>query len=602
MHIKRLLLRSFGKFKNYELKGLTAGMNIICGPNEAGKSTIAAFIRAMMYSFPVRRIKELSVDDRAKYTNWDGTDMEGELDICLSDGKTFTINRRITAVGGGSRRDKVTIIDKLTGETVSEAAGMEPGEYFFNMSGDTYVRTLYIGQQDHAVSGSNDEIGRKLSNLKQSADEDISYLQALNTLKGIRRSISNQLRKGKLDAILNEITIIRDEIAELQRLNEEIYELEEKMIILKHNKAKMITGKESYENISDIKNYFGIYEAALKKLSNVKELLTEAEKEKERIEKNKPTGKTGILSVFFAVSVVSIVSVVSAILAIISIADTSLIKVILVIVLFIVFIAMSVYLFIRNDRNGKSKILSGRIERLREEASANGEELSLSESKLADAFGSNDLTKVRAFLEKSQYYDNGNVLKITEEIGTVFREITEIKAGKRSLAEAEEELALLEEESAKLKDEFEAAGLAIDILEDCHAKLKSEYLPPLNSLVTRIYSNLTGGRYNDVRIEPVSMDLSAGGDYSAGIRNSGYLSLGTNEQLYLSLRMGIAAMISDGFPDGLPPVILDDSFLHFDEERKYNALKFFKDWQGQIILFTIDSSDIIKNCGNYIVL
>ena len=58
MKIDSIYIESFGKFKNYKLD-FKDGMNIIYGDNEAGKSTIMAFIEMMFYG---RTAQEKSTD------------------------------------------------------------------------------------------------------------------------------------------------------------------------------------------------------------------------------------------------------------------------------------------------------------------------------------------------------------------------------------------------------------------------------------------------------------------------------------------------------------------------------------------------------------
>ena len=50
MKIKTLHLIAFGKFKQTTIE-LDDGFNLIYGPNEAGKSTIQAFIEGMFFGF-----------------------------------------------------------------------------------------------------------------------------------------------------------------------------------------------------------------------------------------------------------------------------------------------------------------------------------------------------------------------------------------------------------------------------------------------------------------------------------------------------------------------------------------------------------------------
>ena len=50
LEITRLELVGFGKFRERTID-LTSGLNLIEGPNEAGKSTIQSFITGMFYGF-----------------------------------------------------------------------------------------------------------------------------------------------------------------------------------------------------------------------------------------------------------------------------------------------------------------------------------------------------------------------------------------------------------------------------------------------------------------------------------------------------------------------------------------------------------------------
>ena len=55
MIIKSLEIISFGKFKNKTID-FDDGLNVICGDNESGKSTIMSFIYAMLYGFGAKNI------------------------------------------------------------------------------------------------------------------------------------------------------------------------------------------------------------------------------------------------------------------------------------------------------------------------------------------------------------------------------------------------------------------------------------------------------------------------------------------------------------------------------------------------------------------
>ena len=50
--LKKLYIENFGTFQNKKLDGLDQGLNIIYAPNEAGKSTICAFIHGVLFGWP----------------------------------------------------------------------------------------------------------------------------------------------------------------------------------------------------------------------------------------------------------------------------------------------------------------------------------------------------------------------------------------------------------------------------------------------------------------------------------------------------------------------------------------------------------------------
>ncbi|MFH1130441.1 MAG: AAA family ATPase, partial [Pseudomonadota bacterium] len=58
MLITDLHVDGFGQFANFRLEGLGPRMNLIVGPNEAGKTTLHAFMRAVLYGFPDGRSRQ----------------------------------------------------------------------------------------------------------------------------------------------------------------------------------------------------------------------------------------------------------------------------------------------------------------------------------------------------------------------------------------------------------------------------------------------------------------------------------------------------------------------------------------------------------------
>jgi len=79
--------------------------------------------------------------------------------------------------------------------------------------------------------------------------------------------------------------------------------------------------------------------------------------------------------------------------------------------------------------------------------------------------------------------------------------------------------------------------------------------------------------------------------------DSGLLSLGTIDQLYLSLRLSTIKEISD---ENLP-IILDESFVYYDKERLKNILEYLnercKDFQIIILTCSNREKEIMEELG-----
>ena len=104
--------------------------------------------------------------------------------------------------------------------------------------------------------------------------------------------------------------------------------------------------------------------------------------------------------------------------------------------------------------------------------------------------------------------------------------------------------------------------------------LQSSFQKRLKKSQVGKYSNV---KYNDVTGLVVEAE---NGNYISVEK----LSLGTIDQLYLSLRLSIIKELSEE----TVPILLDESFAYYDNERLKNILKYiseeFKDLQ--IIIFT----------------
>ena len=133
-----------------------------------------------------------------------------------------------------------------------------------------------------------------------------------------------------------------------------------------------------------------------------------------------------------------------------------------------------------------------------------------------------------------------------------------------------------------LNERREALTLARQTLAQANAALAERFSPRLVREASELFSELTGGRYARVQISR-QMELEAG-QPDAAMRRSLFLSGGTADELYLSVRLAVCRLL---LPEDAP-LLLDDAFVMFDDDRLRLALRLLQREAAnrQILLFT----------------
>ena len=93
MKLTSLFVRGFGRFSEDEIGPFDPGITVVYGPNEAGKSTLLAFIRTMLFGFPPRQYNS--------HFPPTGNDRHGgRVEFCDDEGQTWTLERFAGGKGG----------------------------------------------------------------------------------------------------------------------------------------------------------------------------------------------------------------------------------------------------------------------------------------------------------------------------------------------------------------------------------------------------------------------------------------------------------------------------------------------------------------------
>ena len=128
--------------------------------------------------------------------------------------------------------------------------------------------------------------------------------------------------------------------------------------------------------------------------------------------------------------------------------------------------------------------------------------------------------------------------------------------------------------------EIEALTLALDTIGELSGQITNQVGAALRRRTSQILSGITGGKYNEILMdENLHMSVNTGERIVPLER----LSRGTLEQIYFALRMAAGELLCGKEPF---PVILDDVFGMYDEERLAGVLRWMYDEGRQIIIST----------------
>lgn len=159
---------------------------------------------------------------------------------------------------------------------------------------------------------------------------------------------------------------------------------------------------------------------------------------------------------------------------------------------------------------------------------------------------------------------------------------SELKEKKTIYSNLEEQLEELKEtgEEYKVQDNTrKALELAIQKLEEHSKDVHQELSVKLNKKASAILSEITDGKYEMLLVdEKLKMSL-----YTEGRKISiEQVSRGTIEQIYFALRMAAGEILYEEEY----PVILDDTFVYYDDKRLENTMRWLLKSKKQVIIFT----------------
>ena len=187
-----------------------------------------------------------------------------------------------------------------------------------------------------------------------------------------------------------------------------------------------------------------------------------------------------------------------------------------------------------------------------------------------------------------------NTSSLRAELAAIKEKIKSVTASTPPVAVLERERYELQTKIKSYKEYTDVSDLALAALDEAFRDLRKNYSEVLDQRTAEIFTRLSDDKYLSVSVSK-SMELSVTTTDAFGTKESDYLSRGTEDQLYLAMRLAIAELITN---EGEKlPIFADDSFSQYDDGRTDKAFAFLKDYSKdkQIIMFTCHSH--IKNAA-----
>ena len=604
MKVEEIKINAFGTLKNKEIN-LSDKINIIHGKNESGKSTLLAYIKTAFYGIS-RNKNGKEISDYDKYKPWSGEEFSGKIKYTLDNGEQFEIfrdfNKKNPKIYNAKLEDVTNQfnIDKKEGS-----------QFFFEQVGideNIFTSTIMAEQQEVKLSEQRQNILiQKIANIAGTGNSNMSYNKAKDRLnKKQLDEVGTERTQGKpINILKNKIKNIEQILGKLNLYKENKSIIEQNKIKLKNKIQEQEQRKELIKQISELNGKIIIetekanYKRNIKeeKESRIQELINEKNKLIQENKNNKTNNKLFIIIFLVLISLL--------------IANIVIIKnkFITYTTLILVGAEIVIYYLAKAQKEKRKKeviknntdLINTKIELLEKEKEVIEEEIKTEENELK---AEKEHIKNKYNIELYDIENSKNDLEqITNEINEGKIKLNTLEIEEKGISSQLEELITLQEEHENLSEQLKEIeqknyeiNLAKEFLEKAYEKMKINITPKFTENLSQTIKNITNDKYSKVNINDENGLIieMQNGEYVSAEK----LSIGTIDQLYLSLRMSMVEEISKE----KMPIILDEAFAYYDDERLENILKYLIERfnNHQLIIFTCTNREKeILNKLNY---
>lgn len=590
MRLLELHIDGFGKFHDRTIS-FNDGINIIYGKNEAGKSTLHTFIRGMLFGIERGRGRAAKNDLYTKYEPWENSGTyEGWLRL-EKDGTIYRIERRFR-----KENKSLKIINETKG-LEEEATPAFVSSLLDGLTETMYNNTISIGQLKSATEdGMVTELKNYIANMNTTGNISLNITKATAFLRNQKRSLEAGLipeASREFTSLLAEIRNVEAEIAgpeyenqlaAYQNMRTQVKGLIDNTQTQKKDlDEKLANGKKvlSDNGFTDRASVDAMSSDAERLYSEYNTLNGECNKKSRKV----LSGLTAVLGIagLGAAAVLGYFNL-TAYLPVCGAAAAAAV-IFFIISLFIRQKDKEYHRLFDNTSSELGTLLARHLgDSAVSEDAMNAFRARMGEfSKLCDMVTQSE-TEIRKFLEDLSNLQTKQA-GCSEMIEKQQRTQWELEKKLEHLSNCKNKAKALKRtlaENDRIHDEIVAIDLAQETMADLSSSIRDSFGLYLNKEASQYITGITGGIYDSMSIDE---NLNVFLNTKTRLVPLENVSSGTMDQVYLALRLA-AAKLLQGSGSGFP-LIFDDSFTQYDDERLKTALEWLASaYGGQIIIFT----------------
>ena len=579
MKIDSLKLNSYGNLNNKDIE--FDKVNIVYGKNESGKTTLLSFIQNII--FGISKTKDgKSISDYDRYLPWNGKEnFSGKINYELDDNSKYSIYRDFT-------KKKPEIYDEYDRDIIDEYnTDKKTGvQIFTDQTGITkeLMKATVISEHENVELSDNvqNALIQKIANLAESGDEEVSYKNASSLLgKLMLNEIGTDRSQDRpINVTKQRITELENKIEEIKQFEDSKYQFENNVSDLKEEIEEEKNNKKIYDEIKQVLNKNNEENEKIK----IKEKIIKDNEEKiAKIKLKKEDCDNQAKKTNYKFAIMTIILLAIVVLNFIFIKN----KVVnfIILGLGIIIFGISIWLKLKNQKQNLDKefdVLNDTNEKLKQELDAEKEELltniNAEKDELVSKYGENIKDLFNNSIDEIIRDNREEINRLELEIHKQELNQKNIEPKLEEYSKDIDELNVEYERLEKLERRKKIYDFTADILEKSYVEMKNNVSPRFNENLSKNIAKFSNEKYKNISIvNGINVELDDG-----RFVGTDYLSTGTIDQIYLALRLSVIDEISKE----KMPIILDEAFAYYDDERLANVLKLLTNIDNQLIIFS----------------